>query len=311
MNQLARSSCLLALGILSLLSCTKDDFKENEVPVADAGPSKAIMLPTSSETLSGTGTDNDGSVVAYLWSQVSGPSSSLIVNPGSASTLIEDLVEGVYTFQLMVTDDKGATGVDTAKITVSPSPIQTLTLQPANNPLEFQLLAYNNQDTAYTGGLDIPVCKWTINSIPITVREIIKFDMSSIPSNATIVSANLYLYSYPAPTINGNFVDANYGSNNTLFVQQVSANWSPSTIGWANQPASTTANQVIVPSTTQSQLDLNLDVKNMVTSMVSGNANYGFMLKLQNEVIYTSRIFVSSYNTTHTTKHPKLVVVYQ
>jgi len=311
MNKIVRASCILSLGILSLLSCTKDDFKENEVPVADAGPSKAITLPLSSETLSGTGTDSDGDVVAYLWSQVSGPGSSLIVNPGSPTTSIEDLVEGVYTFQLMVTDDKGATGVDTAKITVSPSPIQTLTFQPSNNPLEYLLAIYNNQGQASTGALDIPVAQWTVNSIPITIREIIKFDLSSIPSNATIVSANLYLYSYPAPTLNGNFVDANYGSNNTLLVQQVSANWSPATITWGNQPASTTANQVVVPTTTQSTLDLNLDVKNMVASMVSSNANYGFMLKLQNEVIYTSRIFVSSYNTTHTTKHPKLVVVYQ
>jgi hypothetical protein len=106
-------------------------------------------------------------------------------------------------------------------------------------------------------------------------------------------------------------MDANYGANNTLLVQRITANWLPSTIPWANQPASTATNQVIAASTTQSQLDLNLDVKNMVSSMVSGNANYGFMLKLQNEVAYTSRIFVSSYNTTHATKHPKLVVVYQ
>ncbi|HKO82238.1 MAG TPA: DNRLRE domain-containing protein, partial [Chitinophagaceae bacterium] len=138
-----------------------------------------------------------------------------------------------------------------------------------------------------------------------------KFDLSSIPSNATIISANLYLYSYPPPTLNGNFSEANVGSNNTLFVQQVVANWSPSSVNWANQPATTTTNQVNAPSTTQSMLDLNLDVKNMVASMVSTNANYGFMLKLENEVKYTSRLLVSSYNTTYAAKHPKLVVVYK
>ena len=311
MNQFIRALCILSLSTLSLLSCTKDDFKENEVPVADAGPSKAVTSPDDSETLSGAGADSDGQIVAYLWSQVSGPNASLIVNPGSASTDVEDLVVGTYLFQLMVTDDKGATGVDTTRITVSQAPQTTLSLQPANNPLEFQILTYNGQDVGVTDRPDIPVCAWTINSIPITVRELIKFDLSSIPANATIVSANLYLYSYPAPTVNGNFVDANYGTNNTLFVQQVVSNWSPTTVKWSNQPATTTTNQVIAASTTQSQLDLNLDVKNMVASMVSSSANYGFMLKLQNENIYTSRIFVSSYNTTHTTKYPKLVVVYQ
>ena len=311
MNQFVRALCMISLGILTLVSCTKDDFNENEVPLANAGPSKAVELPDDSETLSGSGTDNDGQIVAFLWSQISGPNSALIVNPGSATTDVEDLSEGTYLFQLMVTDDKGATGVDTATITVSPAPITTLSLQPSNNPTELQIFTYNGQDVGYSGALDIPVAAWTINSIPITIRELLKFDLSSIPSNATIVSANLYLYSYPPPTINGNFVDANFGSNNTLLIQQVTSNWSASTVKWSNQPASTTTNQIIAASTTQSQLDLNLDVKNMITSMVSGNANYGFMLKLQNEAIYTSRIFVSSYNTTHTTKHPKLVVVYQ
>ena len=311
MNQFVRALCIISLGTLTLVSCTKDDFKENEVPIADAGPSKVVTPPDDTETLSGTGTDSDGQVVAYLWSQISGPNASLIVNPGSATTEVEDLEEGLYVFQLMVTDEKGATGVDTTTITVSPSPLKTLSLQPANNPFEMQLITYNGQDVGYAGGIDIPVCAWTINSIPITLRELIKFDLSSIPANATIVSANLYLYSYPAPTVNGNFVDANYGTNNTLFVQQVVANWAPTTVKWSNQPATTTTSQVIVPSTTQSQLDLNLDVKNMVSSMVSSNANHGFMLKLQNEAIYTSRIFVSSYNTTHTSKYPKLVVVYQ
>lgn len=306
-----RLLCILTVCTFSLLSCTKDDFIENEVPVADAGASKAITLPVSSETLSGTGTDKDGKVVAYLWSQVSGPDASLIVNPGSASTAIEELVEGSYLFQLMVTDDKGATGVDTTRITVSPAPTKTLELQPSNNPLELQLYTHNGQNIGYSGSADIPVAAWTINSIPITIRELIKFDLSSIPSNATIISANLYLYSYPPPTLNGNFSDANFGSNNTLFVQQVVANWSPSATNWANQPATTTTNQVTAPSTTQSVLDLNLDVKNMVASMVSSNANYGFMLKLQNEVTHTSRLFVSSYNTTYVAKHPKLVVVYK
>ena len=311
MNQFIRALCIIFLGTLSLVSCTKDDFKENEVPVADAGPSKVVTPPDDSETLSGTGTDSDGEVVAYLWSQVSGPGSALILNPGSPTTEVQDLAEGTYLFQLMITDDKGATGVDTATITVSEAPLKTLSLQPANNPLEFQLFTYNGDDVGYAGGLDIPVAAWTINSIPITIRELIKFDLSSIPTNASIISANLYLYSYPPPTINGNFVDANYGANNTLLIQQVTANWNPATVKWSNQPATTTTNQVIAATTTQSQLDLNLDVKNMVTSMVSSNANYGFLLKLQNEAIYTSRIFVSSYNTTHTTKYPKLVVVYQ
>lgn len=312
MRFINKSVSICSVLITLLVSCTKDeDFKENEVPTADAGPSKAITLPTNSETLTGSGTDTDGKIVAYLWSQVSGPSSTTIVNPGSASTSINGFVEGVYTFQLMVTDDKGATGADTAQVVVIPSPEKTLTLQPINNPLEFQMSNWNGSNQTYAGAVDIPVQAWTINGNPMTVRGVIKFDLASIPNSSTIKSANLYLYSYPAPTINGNLINANFGANNTLIVQQITSNWNTATLGWFNQPTTSTTNQIIIASTTQSTLDLDLNVTNMVSTMVNSNANYGFLLKLQNEVAYTSRLFVSSYNTSYPTKRPKLVIVYQ
>jgi hypothetical protein len=57
-------------------------------------------------------------------------------------------------------------------------------------------------------------------------------------------------------------------------------------------------------------LDLvNMDVKNLVASMVAGN-NYGFMIGLQNETAYNCRIFCASFYS-NAAKHPKLVVVYQ
>ena len=302
---------LIALSII-IVSCQKDDdVPENKVPVADAGASKTITLPVNSVTLTGTGTDADGQVVAYLWSQVSGPGSTTIVNPGSPSTQIKGFVQGTYVFQLMVTDNKGATGVDTASVIVNPAVQQTLTLQPANNANEMIIANYNGADQSGGSRPDLPIEAWTVNSLPLTIRGAVKFDLSSIPSNATIISANLYLYSYPPPSLNGNFVDANYGTNNTLIVQQILTNWSVATTNWFNQPVTSSTNQIVVPSTTQSLLDLNLDVTSMVSSMVAGNANYGFFLKVQNEVIYTSRIFVASYNTIYAAKRPKLVVVYQ
>jgi K319-like protein len=290
---------------------TGSKIEGNKIPVANAGPNKTITLPDSA-VVTGTGTDADGKVVAYLWSQVSGPASSTIVNPGAPSTSFQFTVAGSYIFQLLVVDDKGATGVDTMSVLVKPAVgQQTLTLQPANNPTEWTLALELNTNYTSIAQADIMAATWTRNSNLFTVRCLLKFDLSAIPANATIQSANLYLYSYPSPTLNGNFTDANYGSNNSMFVQQVTSNWSPGTLTWSNQPSASTTNQVSVPTTTQSQLDLNLDVTAMVSSMVSGNANYGFLMKLQNEQTYTSRIFVSSHNTTYTTKFPKLVVVYK
>ena len=291
------------------ISCNKD--KENKVPTADAGASKVITLPTNSVTLSGSGSDADGQVVAYSWEQVSGPAATTIVNPGATSTLIKGFVQGTYVFQLKVIDDKGATGVDTTSVVVNQGTQQTLNLQPINNPNELLFVNHNGVDKSGVGSPDFPIEAWTNGGTPYTVRGALKFDLSAIPANATIISANLYLSSYPNPTLNGNFIDANFGSNNAMLVQQIITNWSPSSTNWFNQPVTSTANQIIVPHTTQSVLDLNLDVTSMVSSMVTNNANYGFFLRIQNEVIYNSRIFVSSANTTYPAKRPKLVVVYQ
>ncbi len=91
----------------------------NLPPVANAGSDIAITLPVNSLTLSGSGTDADGSVVSYSWAKISGPSSYTILNPTSANTGLAGLSAGVYQFQLQVTDNDGAIGTDNIQITVN------------------------------------------------------------------------------------------------------------------------------------------------------------------------------------------------
>ncbi len=96
----------------------------NKAPTANAGTDQLITLPTNSVTLNGSGTDEDGTIVSYLWTKVSGPSGYTIANPSSATTLINNLVKGTYQFQLKVTDNDGATNTDIIKITVNAAPNQ-------------------------------------------------------------------------------------------------------------------------------------------------------------------------------------------
>jgi predicted esterase len=100
----------------------------NNPPVANAGNDQTITLPTNSVTLSGSGTDSDGSITAYIWKKVSGPANFNIISSVNASTNISSLVAGDYEFELTVTDNQGATGGDTVKITVLTPVVAT------NNP---------------------------------------------------------------------------------------------------------------------------------------------------------------------------------
>ena len=57
--------------------------------------------------------------MGYQWTKISGPSSFTIVNRISAVTNITGLVQGVYQFELKVTDNNGATGTDMMQVTVN------------------------------------------------------------------------------------------------------------------------------------------------------------------------------------------------
>ena len=95
----------------------------NQPPVANAGPDQNITLPINTVTLSGSGTDPDGSIASYQWTKIAGPSCT-IVSPSQAQTNVNNLLQGVYQFQLTVTDNLGATGRDTVVITVNTLPNQ-------------------------------------------------------------------------------------------------------------------------------------------------------------------------------------------
>ena len=90
----------------------------NIIPTANAGTDQTIQLPTSSVSLSGSGTDADGTIT-YNWSKISGPSSGAITNAALASTTVTGMVQGVYNLHLKVTDNSGASALDTVQVTVN------------------------------------------------------------------------------------------------------------------------------------------------------------------------------------------------
>lgn len=109
-NSVAKAKDTVAVTVLPV----------NQPPVANAGADKFVTLPANGVTLSGSGSDADGTIVSYAWSKTAGPSQYIISNSNTISPIISNLVAGTYTFRLTVTDNNQATGFDDVVITVNP-----------------------------------------------------------------------------------------------------------------------------------------------------------------------------------------------
>ncbi len=103
---------------LTVNDCDTGNENGNSAPSADAGPDQTIIFPSDSATLDGSNsTDADGTIASYVWNFVSGPST---IHPDDTVTSnISGLIEGTYVFELIVTDNDGASDSDTIQITVT------------------------------------------------------------------------------------------------------------------------------------------------------------------------------------------------
>jgi hypothetical protein len=93
----------------------------NNAPNVNSGIDKYIYEPNNTVTLNGTATDNDGTIVSTLWTQVSGPKNLTIASPNNLSTLVSGItVLGVYEFELKATDDQGSFTKDIIIVSLNP-----------------------------------------------------------------------------------------------------------------------------------------------------------------------------------------------
>ncbi|MBL7893839.1 MAG: DNRLRE domain-containing protein [Bacteroidia bacterium] len=135
-------------------------------------------------------------------------------------------------------------------------------------------------------------------------RTLMMFDLNSIPSNAVLVSANLYLYG-------SNHTGS--GSNSS-YLQIVDKPWSEGSITWntATSMAGAT-NQLTLTASAGATDNYTLNVKTSLQTMVNTQArNFGYQLKLVTENNTNAQMeFYSSDETTNPTKRPKLIITYE
>jgi poly(3-hydroxybutyrate) depolymerase len=145
--------------------------------IAAAGNDQTVFYPTSLVYVQGVGTPSSGATISkYNWSKISGPGQYTISFPDWAGTYFTNLVGGVYTFRLTVTDSKGAVATDDIVITLNgdpnagPTQPVTQTIQAkAGNDVRISLpttLAYVEGSGVPSTGAAITKYSWTKISGP-------------------------------------------------------------------------------------------------------------------------------------------------
>ncbi len=91
----------------------------NQPPVAIAGSDTTIYLPASSFQLNASNSyDPDGNITSYQWQEISGPNTAAASSMNGPEVDLSGLEEGIYQFQLTVTDNQGASSTATVLISV-------------------------------------------------------------------------------------------------------------------------------------------------------------------------------------------------
>jgi hypothetical protein len=168
---------------------------ENIPPVANAGPDQSIILPTNSVTLTGRGTDADGTIISFKWRQISGPVDKL-TSINTPVTVLDNLIQGTYELELTVTDNKGAADKDTVSINVAvvTAPAQNKIKLYPNPIVDFTTLEINSTNTINTSPLLIVVTdmqgktvyKKQLSAGSYTVKE--KLIMSNLAKGTYLIT---------------------------------------------------------------------------------------------------------------------------
>ncbi|OCT94767.1 dyslexia-associated protein KIAA0319-like protein [Xenopus laevis] len=99
----------------------------NKPPVAKIAGNVVITLPSNTAELDGTKSSDDKGIVSYQWERDEGsPAAGEVLNGSDRHSVLflSNLIEGIYSFHLKVTDAKGETDSDRATVEVKPDPVK-------------------------------------------------------------------------------------------------------------------------------------------------------------------------------------------
>ncbi|HLO80221.1 MAG TPA: hypothetical protein VK166_04665, partial [Chitinophagaceae bacterium] len=121
MYKLFKTPIQIIMICLLLAACKKEDQEtaaKNDPPVAKAGEDVTVYVPDAYLYLDARDShDPNNNISSYQWRKLEGPDwSSQYANRSQLE--LRDLSEGIYSFELQVTDSRGLTAKDTVNVKV-------------------------------------------------------------------------------------------------------------------------------------------------------------------------------------------------
>ncbi len=193
----------------------------------------------------------------------------------------------------------------------------SLTLDDASGILDARIVISNHPDgahassTNYSSYLRESMVAWTYSGQPMYFRTVMKFILDEIPIGSQVVSATLFFYSDPTITSSSSAEgNSQLSGSNAFYIERITEDWDVLTVTWNNQPASTTSERLLIPASTSTTENIQIDLTDMVQNWInSPTSNYGIKMFLQTESYYRSRNY-GSMEHSNTAIHPKLIVEY-
>jgi len=162
---------------------------------------------------------------------------------------------------------------------------------------------FSNQN--YGTATELKVSRESCCSFP-TARAVIRFDLSSIPQNASIQQATLCLHVFDNNVQLGTKGTPN---NSAKSLYQITEPWQENTVNWIHQPA---FDSTAIASNTNTKTGVweEYDVTSIIKNNIQNKSNnYGFMIKFPSETEFRgARIYSSECSNVEL--RPKLIISY-
>lgn len=247
---------------------------------------------------------------------LSAVTNQVTLNSGYSDYNLTITKNGYNTYQNSFSEDSLSQHYSTAgplTIILSTGSTNSLVLQPGPDEgidafiEQWPLNNYSNRN--FGTHPEFQASAWTAQGIPCTVRNLINFDLTSIPAGSAVTNAKLYLYSV-SNTVNGPGHSTLSGPNECV-IQRVTDSWDELTVSWNTQPTTTTENQVYVETSNYYLQDYEINVTDLIQDIIDNpSSDYGLMLRLLNETYYRRMLFASSdYDVAE--KRPKIVIEFE